>query len=89
MVQRLTAPTARTVPSADAGEAPLPFPPRYRGVFSRTADSEPARGTTRSALSPAARALLGRTLPPDVATRLIGIVERMAAAAEVRDTPAE
>jgi hypothetical protein len=74
---------------ADGGDVALPFPPRYRGVFARPCDPEPGDGARIASLSQAARDMLARQLPPDAATRLIGIVERMAAAAAARaDDPA-
>jgi len=67
------------------------FPPRYRGVFARPANTTPGTDAASTALSQSARDMLARRLPPDAASRLIGIVERMAAAAaaETHDPPGE
>lgn len=70
---------------SDAGEAAIRFPPRYRGVFARETDAGQVRDPGRATLSPAAREMLARRLTPDAADRLIGIIERMAAAVAAED----
>jgi hypothetical protein len=70
---------------SDAGDAAIRFPPRYRGVFARETDAGHARDVGRATLSPAAKDILARRLTPDAASRLIGIIERMAAAVADED----
>jgi len=81
MVRRPAVPPPLPGPRADAVDAALRFPPRYSGVFARAAKTAAGTDAASAALSQAARDMLARRLPADVAARLIGIAERMAAAA--------
>jgi hypothetical protein len=65
---------------ADCGSSPQ-FPPRYRGAFERDRQIGTEREPGHDALSQAARDMLERKLGPDAASRMITVVERMAAAA--------
>ncbi len=82
-------PAASPHPASHAGavggrDGAILFPPRYRGVFARTADVGQDHDAGQLALSPRAKDMLARRLAPDAASRLIGIIERMAAAASAQ-----
>ena len=72
-----TAPAMRPRPRPDLGAQS--FPPRYSGAFEREQHHE--GGTAEITLSPQARSMLSRRFGSAAAGDLIGIVERMAAAA--------
>ncbi len=59
----------------------MTFPPPYGGAFDtiRAAGADPEIAHRR--FSQEARTILARRCDPDVASRLVGIIERMAAAA--------
>ena len=70
----------RAQPSSVDPELVLTFPSLYGGAFDASGDAGADPGITRDRFGQEARAMLARQCGDDVASMLVGVIERMAAA---------